>query len=195
MFSVLILLLTESHTLPLKCCSILKGVLLTDKKRTYFKDYHICLSFSYQLVPQTCPWAFVLSLETFSKLSSSLLVILFNDFFYQLIDNNNILNLTLPTKFSTTTLFPGYSWLQDSSSVTETWVSSSGTLSYLWCSTRKVYNLPAPSEYQLIHLGNTHTEAPMSPSSLTAMHFSLALTNRTLVHPQPFSMLEQTPFS
>lgn len=105
LFSVLILLLTESHTLPLKCCSILKGVLLTDKKHTYFEDHHLCLSFSYQLVPQTCPWALVLSLETVSKLSSSLLVILLNDFFYQLIYNNNILNLTLPTKFSTTPCF------------------------------------------------------------------------------------------
>lgn len=114
---------------------------------------------------------------------------------YQFIYNNNNLSLTLPTTFSTTTLFLGYWWLQDSSSVTETWVSSSGMLPYLWHSIRKAYSLPAPSEYQSIHLDNTHTEAPMSPSSLTAMRFSLALTNRTLVQPQPFTTLQQTPFS
>lgn len=133
-------------------------MLLTPKEHTYFKDQHACLSFSYKLAPQTCPWAFVLSLEISLKtvkaswLSHSMTC-------YQLIYNNNNLNLTLPTKSSTTTLFIGCCWLQDPSSVTKTWVLSSGMLPSLWYSIRKVYNLPAP-EYQPIHLGNTRTEAP-----------------------------------
>lgn len=79
---------------------------------------------------------------------------------------NHNLNLTLSSTLSSM-LFLGCCWLQDPSSVTGTRFSFSDVLPYLY--QKGVEH--TTSLYKFISLAKAHTEASMSPPSLTVTHF------------------------
>lgn len=103
----------------------------------------------------------------------------------KLICNHN-LNLTLPSTFSSTMLFLGCCWLQDPvlSHRNSVFIFRCVTLSL--SERRTTHHIPL----SVYSLAKAHTEASMSPPSLPAMHVSLALTNGTLVQPQPLTILQ-----
>lgn len=135
--SVVTVLLSESHTLPLKW-SISQGVPLTAKMPISKIIMHVCPScINWFPTPSLEYSLFHLRLAQKCQIDSwQSYLILCN----KLICKHN-LNLTLFLTFSSTMLLLGCCWLQGPSSVTENQFSFSGVLS----STRKVYNTLHPS--------------------------------------------------